>query len=69
MDPVKHKIRGGPWLQGLIITSLSFHFQKKNGSSFKMFMRMKKAQDLAGGEDFLCCSMGSLYEVFRNLGP
>lgn len=42
IDTVQHKIRGGPWLQGLIMCNLSFHLQKKNSSSFKTFMRMKR---------------------------
>lgn len=33
-----------------------------------MFMRMKKTQDLALGEDFLCCTMGLLNEAFRYPG-
>lgn len=68
IDTVKRKIRGGPWLQGLIICNLSFHLQKKNSSSFKMFVRIKKTQDLALGENFLCYSMGLPNEAFRNPG-
>lgn len=66
VDTIEHKIRGGPWLQRLIICNLHCHFQKKKSSSFKMFCEDEKTPDLALGEDFLCCLMGLLNEAFRN---